>query len=446
MEQVGRTSLSVLVIAKHEPTIDWTQFSLQEQNYKLAGQVDSVDQALQKLAQAQVDIILADSSGDGVLEIGWIQRLVVQIPGLLILVSATNSEMDFVREAMLVGAKGFLLKPYDLAELSRSIEQVYQLWLQHHELMAQARDEAQAPPVAAQKSKAHSIAVFSPKGGTGVTTLAVNLAVALKQQTKSPVLLVDADLNTADIDIFLSVFNNHSILDLIDLKQEIDQELLKSVATEHPTGITVLRGESRLQFLESPINPGQMNDLVKNLIAIWEGYIVFNTNNGLDRWTLEVLDLVDTVLTVTTPQLPALRVMRNFLELAEAADDESDKWQVVMMSYQGKKTLKIADVETSIHYPIKATIAEDVALVSTSVNRGTPLITAYRKSSVTKDIAALAEQLAAANPNSSPPHMANGKQSGLDQEKADQVARSGKGFSLWNSLSNAVRPPMRSGG
>jgi len=118
---------------------------------------------------------------------------------------------------------------------------------------------------------------------------------------------------------------------------------------------------------------------------------------------------------------------------------------VVMTSYQGKKTLKIADVEASIHYPIKATISEDVALVSTSVNRGTPLITAYRKSDVTKDISALARQLTQDNPNL-PPYLANGKQSGPDEEKADQKSRSRKGFSLWSSFTDAVRSPVKSGG
>ena len=430
--------LHILVIAKYEPIFDWTQLSLQEQHYHLVGRVDSTDQALRKMTQDKVDIILADSSGDSVMDTAWIQKLSLhsglpQFAETLILVIAASSEMEFVREAMLAGAKGFLMKPFDLAELSRSIQQVHQLWLQRHALMAEAKGDS--PPAPTQKAK--SIAVFSPKGGTGVTTLAVNLAVALKQETNSPVLLVDADIHTADIDIFLSVFSKHSILDLMDLDHAVDKELLQSVITEHATGITVIRGDSRLQFLDMPFESGQMGNLARELILSWDGYIIFNTTNGLDRLTAEILDIVDTVLLVATPQLPAIRATRNFLDLAEAAEDKSGKWQVVMTSYQTNKALKTADIEASIQHPIKATITEDSVLVSTSINRGVPLVASHRKSLVSKDILALARQLVEASSNPRQSQLP----AGAEEEAGRQSARPGKRFSFWGFFANntAVR-------
>ena len=389
MEQINQTPLRVLIIAKYDPTIDWVQFSLQEQRYETVGRFDSIDQAWPHLNRTRVDIVLADTSGEGVLEIGWVRRLAVQFPETLTLVIAMNSDMNFVREAMLAGAQGFLLKPFDLPELARSIEQVHQLWLQRHILLSEAKDGR----ATTRSTKAHSIAVFSPKGGTGVTTLAVNLAVALKQLTNTPVLLVDADLRTADIDIFLNVFSELSILDLITVDQEVDEELLGRVSTEHASGITILRGNPDLQFIESPIEPGQMSTLIEELKTIWAGYIVVNTSNALDRANIEVLDAVDTVLLTTTPQLSALRVIRNFLDIAEIYQDPSDKWQIIMTSYQSQKALRMSDIEESIRYPIRATIAQDVILATTAINRGMPLILSDRKSAVAADILSLAKQL-----------------------------------------------------
>jgi pilus assembly protein CpaE len=340
---------------------------------------------------------------------------------------------------MLAGAQGFLLKPFDPSELHRSIQQVHQLSLQRKVALAETRpvpELATAPP-----NKAHSIAVFSPKGGTGATTLAVNLAVALKQQTDSPVLLVDADLRTADVDIFLSILSKHSIYGLIGLDQQLDKELLGRVTAEHTSGITVLRGEPQLQ-LDVPIDPGQMNDLIEELSAVWEGYLVINTNDGLDRWTVEILDVVDTVLVVTTPELPALRATRNFLDLADAAADSSGKWQLVMTSYQGKKALHTADIEASIRYPIKTTIAEDIALVSTSINRGTPLMVSHRKSPVAQDVLALAKQLTDANPRPPRSQVADGKQPVSNQGVAAHSEGSGKRSSFWHSLAESVHLPV----
>jgi pilus assembly protein CpaE len=411
MQSGKETAPSVLVIANHDPTSDWIQLSLDELGYKVAGMVDSAYQALQLVENTPVDIILADSSGHGVPDTGWIQRLAVESIGPVVIVMATDSEMEFVRQAMLAGAQGFLLKPFDLPELHKSMQQVYQLALQRRAALAEVRT---APDVAAPPaSKAYSIAVFSPKGGTGATTLAVNLAVALKQQTDSPVLLVDADLRTADVDIFLSVLSKHSIYDLIELGQRMDEELVGQVVT----------------------------DLIEALSSIWEGYIVINTGDGLDRWTVEILDVVDTVLVVTTPELPALRATRNFLELADAAADPSGKWQLVMSSYQGKQALHIADIEASIHYPIKATIAEDIAVVSSSINRGTPLMVSHRKSPIAQDVLALAKQLADARPDFPSSQSADGKQAVRAEGAASGLERSGKRASFLRSLANSVRLP-----
>lgn len=390
MERGSRTQLRILIVTDEDPTTDWIQASLKEQNYRLVGTVPSAHRALQAAEDTEIDIILADSMAQGVLETQWIQILNARAIGTMVIVIANNSEMEFVQKAMLAGAQGFLLKPFDLQDLHRSIQQVHQLSLQRTAALAEvsAGQDLTPPPV----KKAHSISVFSPKGGTGATTLAVNLAIALKQQTDAPVLLIDADLRTADVDIFLSILSKHSIYNLIDFGQTVDEELVERVVAKHTSGISVLRGEPQLQF-DIPVEAGQMHELIESLNTIWEGYIVVNTNDGLDRWTVEILDAVDTVLVVTTPELPALRATRNFLELADAAADPSGKWQLVLSSYQGKKVLPIADIEASIRYSVRATIAEDIAAVSTSINRGMPLMISHRKSAIAQDVMTLAKQL-----------------------------------------------------
>jgi pilus assembly protein CpaE len=426
--------LRILVIAKYDPTFDWVQLSLQEQNYELAGHVDSLDQALRKLERTQVDVILADSSVEGVLQTKWIQQLSVQLPETLMLVIATNTEMDFVREAMLAGAQGFLLKPFSLSELSQSIGQVHQLWLQRQSILVETQREA----TTASTTRARSMAVFSPKGGTGVTTLAVNLAVAIKQQTDSPVLLVDADLCTGDVDIFLNIFSKYSVLDLIHMDQKVDRELLDRVVTEHAGGITVLRGDPRLQFIDEPIEAGQMSELLEELISVWDGYLIVNTNNSLDRWTLEILDAVDTVLLVATPELPSLRIVRNFLDLAEADADPGEKWQVVMTSYQSQKVLRMTDIEASIRYPIKGTVGAHDVLVSTSINRGTPIMLSHAKSAFAKDVLKLAKQLTETQPWPQK-ESADSEQSPSQKEMTSPEDQSDKGFSFRQLFSSSLR-------
>jgi pilus assembly protein CpaE len=149
-----------------------------------------------------------------------------------------------------------------------------------------------------------------------------------------------------------------------------------------------------------------MSELIEQLKAIWEGYIVVNTSNSLDRATIEVIDTVDNVLVVATPQLSALRVVRNFLDLAEIHEDPGEKWQVVMTSYQKQKVLRMTDIEESIRYPIKATVAQDATL--------------------------------AANPQ---PQMlsVNGNGHSTSAELGDIQGKNG-GKRFWNMFANPIRP------
>jgi MinD-like ATPase involved in chromosome partitioning or flagellar assembly len=111
-----------------------------------------------------------------------------------------------------------------------------------------------------------------------------------------------------------------------------------------------------------------------------------------------------------------------------------------MSSYQGKKVLPIADIEASIRYPVKATIAEDIAVVSTSINRGTPLVVSHRKSHVAQDIIALAKELAQTGRETSQSQSVGGGQY-ADEGGLAQPEQRNKRSSLRHVISNPFRLP-----
>jgi DNA-binding NtrC family response regulator len=149
VERTNEMPPSVLVIASPNSNTERMRTSLEEWNYRLIGIVDSVDQAVKIIQETQVDIILADSSAHGALETEWIQALTIRSVETVVIVIAANSEMEFVQQAMLAGAQGFLVNPFDVTELHRSIQQVHQLSLQRKATLAEATavpDATSTPP------------------------------------------------------------------------------------------------------------------------------------------------------------------------------------------------------------------------------------------------------------------------------------------------------------
>ena len=145
------------------------------------------------------------------------------------------------------------------------------------------------------------ITITSGKGGVGKTNLAVNLAIAL-QMTGKKVLVIDADIGMANVDVILGSVSKHNMLDLLD-----DEVELKDVLVEGPHGVNYISGSSGV---EKALNftPEERRMLHKKLAPCsdFADIILIDTGAGLGRHVVDFLIAADEVLLVTTPEPTAL--------------------------------------------------------------------------------------------------------------------------------------------
>src|SRR5262245_41557832 len=151
---------------------------------------------------------------------------------------------------MLAGAREFLVKPRSSDELTASIRQVYA------REPAKAGRRTVAPlmappsggvavPVGGGGDGDHDgtvVAVFSPKGGVGRTTVAVNMAIAAATELGKSVVLMDGSFQFGDVGVLLNLNpKNKSIADLVPELEAGDPELsLDTFVIQHSAGIKVL--------------------------------------------------------------------------------------------------------------------------------------------------------------------------------------------------------------
>jgi pilus assembly protein CpaE len=102
-----------------------------------------------------------------------------------------------------------------------------------------------ATPMGLGLTRGKIVSVYSPKGGTGCTTIAVNLAVALHNED-TRVVIVDSNLQYGDVAMFFNEQGKNTILDLAPLADELDPEIVEGVLLKHSTtGISILASPSR---------------------------------------------------------------------------------------------------------------------------------------------------------------------------------------------------------
>jgi pilus assembly protein CpaE len=388
--------IRVLIIPGPDPVGDWMASTIGvEADMVLLGLVRDISQALESVKKLEPDVILLDISS-GVLQEGdLINRLAAPLSGAAVIAVAMMGEVDAVRQAMLYGAQGFLLKPFGETELLTSVRQAYGLIAQRRAELSRVPKLA-ARPEAEEAERAEIVAVFSPKGGVGSTTIAINLAVALKMTTDQPVILMDGDLRFGDVDAALNITATSNIGTLLPTLDELDDFTLKRAMANHASGIQVLIAPPYLDMADS-IEPEQISQLLKRLAGLGEGYVVVDAWSSLDDCALAILDACHRLVVVTTPQVTALRDTHRFLEVLKLLEYHPAKSILVVNNCYQRSELRIREVERILNKPIAQAIDYAPVPVSASLNRGVPLVQEFPESAVAQNILQLARLISNKN-------------------------------------------------
>ncbi|HSJ56469.1 MAG TPA: P-loop NTPase, partial [Anaerolineae bacterium] len=337
------------------------------------------------------NVVLVDIAS-GILEhADLLNRLAAPSAACAVIVVAMGHEVDLVRQAMLSGAQGFLLKPFGETDLLSSVRQAYELSMQRRAQVEQTQ-ASQTSGAKQRGERAPIVGVFSPKGGVGCTTLAVNLAVALVEATGQESILVDADLRFGDVDTALNVSSTTTLGTVITQLDDLDDDLLLQCLVRHKSGVRVLPAPDHLDAADW-IEHEDMRKLLHRLAELGRGWVVVDTWSALNDCTLSILDACDHLLVVTTPQVTALRDVYRFLEVLGLLKYDMQKVWLVLNHCYLPGEVRMKDLERTLGRPITQTIGYAPGPVVNSLNRGVPLVEAYPDSQATDNIVSLARQL-----------------------------------------------------
>jgi pilus assembly protein CpaE len=240
-------------------------------------------------------------------------------------------------------------------------------------------------------STSRVVAIFAPKGGVGKTTVSVNLAVALRMQTRQSVLLLDADAGVGNVTAVIDVPARRGLADVADSPpEEWDDEAFRSMIANHePSGLDVLTWGFEPADAER-IGPDLLIAAVRWARQHYD-IIIVDTHPGYDDRTVAMLSVANEILLTVTPEVGPLRNSAQFLHLAHELGIDDTIRVVANRSNHG---VKIQDMESALGRPVIATIVSAGAAAVMAANAGTPLILRFPKEKITSDIHRLARVVA----------------------------------------------------
>lgn len=347
--------------------------------------------AVEQAKKLSPDVILMDINMPEMDGIAATEAITADNPSIQVIIMSVQGETDYLRRAMLAGAREFLIKPVGADDLYKSIRHVHRLGATRPRAAAQAPGGAEATTVKSDAPKGQLIAVFSPKGGVGTSTIAANLAVALRQYTSKKVALVDGNLSLGDLNVILNLISSTTIVDLAKRIGDMDRDLLNDVLVTHASQIKVLLAPTNPQDGEQ-VTADHLQAILEMLLREFD-YVVVDTHSSFQDRSLAVLDMADRIVLIMTLEMTCIKNIKLFLEVAELLEYSSEKMFLVLNKADSRMGIRVENVENNIQHKVGLQIGNAPQEMTLSINQGVPMVIAKRDHRVAKDIFALAREL-----------------------------------------------------
>jgi pilus assembly protein CpaE len=236
------------------------------------------------------------------------------------------------------------------------------------------------------------LAFFSPKGGSGSTTVVTNVGIELHRLTGKKTLLVDLDLELGEIASLLSVRPRFHFVDLVRNIHRMDADLLSSYIEGHKSGV---------QILSAPFEP-EMGEQVGGediaralgLLRSHYDYVLVDMSKSLGAPARAALQMADQIFLVSNMDVPSLRNLKRCLPMLNGVTGgDATRLRLVINRFNSKSLVDPKDFEETLGLDVYWTLTNDFETVITAISAGQPLVL-QGNSRYAKELKALARDIA----------------------------------------------------
>lgn len=281
------------------------------------------------------------------------------------------------------GADDVIARPFDARELEARIEA----------LLVRFRRSRDLAPMAAvdgtSTAARHIVACYSPKGGVGTTTIAVNVATWLAGQRPGRVVAVDLDLQFGQVATHLNMKPHQTLTEVARDGQALrEPELLRSYAEKHVSGLHVLAAPEQPDA--GGLLTGEQVDLVLGSLRASYDIAVVDAGSGLDERTLAIFERAETVILPIVPEIAALKALHSLMDYLAEIGSVGPKSTFVLNHLFAREMLTMKQIEGVLGARIDVELPYDPGLYLKAVNEGIPVVRGAPRSPAAERFARLA--------------------------------------------------------
>ena len=357
---VGRMdTLSVVLIGPDDARRRSLAGAFFEQQVTVTGELGSYPNFnhLVKLTESGCDVVVVDVDGDVDVALDLVENICSRNSALTVMVYSSSQEPELLVRCMRAGARELLTAPLKQAVLVDAV----------------VRASARRLELERKKKTTGKVLVFrGAKGGSGVTTLASNFAIALKKESRQDVVLVDLNLELGDSAVILGLRPVFSVNDALSSPDRLDQDFVSTLLTQHESGLWVLAAPDKYGE-----KPETQNGALGKLMYILRDrfpYVVVDAGPSLGQAGDAVFEMADLIYLVLQVDISAVRNAQRLISHIQGPADMSSRVNVVLNRYDRRKLeIDESQIAKALALPLTWKVPNDFAGVRRSLDTGTAL-------------------------------------------------------------------------
>lgn len=354
--------------------------AMSELDYEIIGLCNNGHDVVELIKKKRADIVLMDINMPIMNGLEATQLICDQFPQVRVIMMSVQHESEYLKKAMLAGAKAYIMKPVNMDELIDTIKTTYERY--------QFLDKSVAPTTSTHN--AHVISFFSAKGGVGKSMIALNTAVLIHEKFKKKVLLMDLDLQFGDIALMVNKQNEMTIKEMFDDSPINSFEDIQPYLYSYKPGCDMLFAPKDPESAEY-ISKEHTKSIIELLKKHYD-VIIFDTGVNYDEITLNALDISEHVIIVTNLEVTGLKNTKMSLKVMQSLNYDTSKVKIVVNMMNDKFGVTKGNVQKAFSYDILAYLPEDIKLVRNSINTGVPIV-ASKNSSLYKPLLGMIQSI-----------------------------------------------------
>lgn len=321
------------------------------------------DEAMDLIRRQRPNVVIASFSGDYQQAIRLGVEVAAEFPQQTMVAYSEAGDPERIRAAMRAGFRDFVVLPDD-SELLRQV----------------VHDAAYAPTT--DESTGEVVAICGSKGGSGVTSLCINLAAELCPVHRVAVL--DMDFSVGDVASYLDLKPNRNITDVLKDLNRLDERVLAGSMAVHTSKVHVLAQPNELDESMARLRGDDVLRLLQVCADSYQ-YCLVDCGSHVDEGTTTVLSVADLILLVTNPDVPSVKNAFRRLRMFERMGVEQDRIRLIVNKVDKRAPVSLKDIEGNLGLKVAATVDLDEKTLSQAINEGRLVRDVNRRSPAARD-------------------------------------------------------------